>query len=44
MNKEIKETTEKIKKIWKSNKYDPNGSYTGNSNDKSKPLQDQDDL
>lgn len=44
MKKKSKKITEEIKKIWKSRKFDPNGSYSGNNLMEDKPLQDQDDL
>ena len=31
-------------KIFKNKKYDPQGSYTGNTEDNEKPIQDADDL
>ena len=40
----MKEKIDEIKNIWRSKKFDPNGSYTGNSADGEKPIQDQDDL
>ena len=43
MKKDQSQLTQEIKKIWKPNKYDPNGSYIGNSKD-DEPVQDQDDL
>ncbi len=33
-----------LEEIWGENKNDPNGSYTGNSDDGGKPIQDADDL
>ena len=33
-----------IKNVLKPGKFDPNGSYTGLTEDGEKPLQDQDDL
>ena len=44
MNREIKDNFEKIKEIWRSKKFDPNGSYTGNEINNNRPVQDQDDL
>lgn len=44
MKKEMEELATEISKVWKSKKFDPNGSYTGNAEGNDKPLQDQDDL
>ena len=44
MNKNFDELKEKIKKVWKDNKFDPNGSYIGTSELNEEPVQDQDDL
>jgi len=44
MAKKFSEVKSEIMKIWKGNKFDPNGSYIGNAVDKLKPVQDQDDL
>ena len=44
MDKKTKRQINKIKHVWVSKKYDPNGSYTGNGIDFQKPVQDQDDL
>ena len=44
MKEKSKELVEEIKKLWRSKKFDPNGSYTGNAEEDIKPLQDQDDL
>ena len=44
MKKISNETIEKIKNIWKNSKFDPTGSYIGNSKLDNEPQQDQDDL
>lgn len=44
MKEKSKEFVEEIKKLWRSKKFDPNGSYTGTPEEEGKPLQDQDDL
>jgi len=44
MKEKIKDLVDKIKEEFKSKKFDPNGSYTGNTEDKAQPVQDQDDL
>lgn len=44
MEKNFNNVKEQIKQVWKSRKFDPNGSYSGTASDNSKPLQDQDDL
>lgn len=33
-----------IKEIWRENKFDPNGSYVGISENQTDPVQDADDL
>lgn len=43
-NKDIKNLIFQIKKELKPSKFDPNGSYTGLTDDNEKPIQDQDDL
>ncbi len=45
-DKKIKEKNlqEKIERVWDPKKNDPNGSYTGTSEDEGKPVQDADDL
>ena len=40
----IKEIIRDVKKEIKTNKFDPNGSYTGVTENNEIPLQDQDDL
>ena len=40
----IKGLIKDVKKLMRSDKFDPNGSYTGTSADGGKPIQDQDDL
>lgn len=49
MSKNKKKINEKyleksINEIWKNNKNDPNGSYTGTADDLETPVQDVDDL
>lgn len=44
MDSEEENLSKEIKKIWRSSKFDPNGSYIGSAIDKTEPLQDQDDL
>lgn len=44
MNKKIKNITNDIKKTLKPSKFDPFGSYTGLTQGKQQPVQDQDDL
>ena len=44
MERNIGKITREIESVWKSRKFDPNGSYCGNADDKEKPIQDQDDL
>ena len=41
---DIKNLKNEIKNTTKSSKFDPFGSYTGNSVDGEMPVQDQDDL
>ena len=40
----LEKTIKEIKEVLKPSKFDPNGSYTGLTKDKEKPIQDQDDL
>lgn len=43
--KKIKNNVQnEIRKVWKSNNFDPSGSYTGNNTLGKMPIQDQDDL
>lgn len=44
MKKNLQKLQNEIRKVWKSNKFDPNGSYTGNDTLAKIPIQDQDDL
>ena len=44
MDEKTQSKIQEIEKIWKSNNFDPNGSYVGNEVDGFKPVQDQDDL
>lgn len=44
MEEKFEQVKDEIQKIWRSKKFDPNGSYTGNSDVGEKPIQDQDDL
>ena len=44
MKKFSNEIIEKIKIIWKNSRFDPTGSYIGNSKLDGEPQQDQDDL
>ena len=44
MKDDLEMLKDKITKVWRSKKFDPNGSYTGNSIEKTQPVQDQDDL
>ena len=41
---DIKTKMKEIKEELKPSKFDPNGSYTGLTEDGEKPVQDQDDL
>jgi hypothetical protein len=49
MRKNIKKINEKaneksLEEIWTEDEFDPNGSYTGTSEDYRRPIQDADDL
>ena len=44
MKIDMEKLTADLEKIWKQNKFDPNGSYIGNSKIDKEPAQDQDDL
>ena len=44
MSEDFDELKEKIKKIWKKDRFDPNGSYIGTIDGDEEPVQDQDDL
>lgn len=41
---DIQEKIKEIKEMIESEKFDPNGSYTGITQSNEKPVQDQDDL
>lgn len=43
-NFDIEKLIKDVKKDLKPSKFDPNGSWTGLTKEKNKPLQDQDDL